>query len=600
MHSRLLPRCPVKNTANRGPTETARNSARKSHCDGSKWYTDICGYAACTGTTRGMGPDMTRRQRRNRRHRFSRSVYLAAGGSGLTAAAVLLSGSVAEGIPTGMVTVNTLSDSGAPSATIQTHETLADAIDYLNASSSGGTILFKSGLSGAIHLKSALPTITKSVDIKGPGASKLTIDGGGHFQIFEINDGPIENEISGLTLERGTAPNGGAIETYSELELSDSTLLDNYASDGGAVFSDGGGLEIAYSTFEHNTARYGSAIDGSNSTTVELSIENSTIAYNTAKSGFGAVDANFGTEAFIFSSTIAHNTSKLHEGGGVYALDGLQLEDSTIVNNSAPNSDGGGIFSRSPSAGLEIFNSIVADNSAATDPDILNSSTGSNVDTSLIGDGTDVGTALVTHSGDITGTGSVRAQPKLGKLANNGGPTPTMMPLKGSRVINKGDSFETSDQRGFGRPVVLPGVKTTTFGNGADMGAVEVQTGPQAFSTTAGDLKLSVKLPFTSCIAHFADLPPSFAVKKHGGGAKMTFKSVAFFLDKTSQPGKVSASATSTRSKVTPQLSLASLFAGEHTLSVVVTTTHKRHHKTVKGTTTLKVPFNICTPPELI
>jgi hypothetical protein len=541
---------------------------------------------------------MSRRQRRNRRQRFSRSVYLAAGGSGLTAAAVLLSGSVAEGIPTGTVTVNTLSDSGSPSATIQTHETLADAIDYLDASSSGGTILFKSGLSGRIHLTSALPTITKSVDIVGPGASKLTIDGGGHFQIFDINDGTASNEIAGLTMTHAKSPAGGAILTESDLEIANSKLLDNTGtSGGGAVESVGGGLDIFGSTLEHNTGGDGGAVDAFASSSAELSIENSTIAYNTATAGFGAVDADFTTDAFISSSTIAHNTSKLDEAGGVYARDGLQLDDSTIVNNSAPKSAAGGIFSRSTTVELSIFNSIVADNSAQSDPDIVNSDAGSDVSYSLIGDAHDVGTALVIQNGDITGTGSVRAQPKLGKLANNGGPTPTMKPLKGSRVINKGDSYESFDQRGFGRPVVLPGVKSTKLGGGADMGAVEVQAGPQSFGTTAGDLKLAMQLPFSSCIASFADLPPKFAATKQHGGKKMTFKSVAFFLDKTSQPGKVSASATSTRSKVTPQLSLANVDPGEHRLSVVVTMTHKKGHKAVKSTATLNALFNVCRPP---
>jgi hypothetical protein len=72
--------------------------------------------------------------------------------------------------------------------------------------------------------------------------------------------------------------------------------------------------------------------------------------------------------------------------------------------------------------------------------------------------------------------------PNLGALGNNGGPTPTLLPLTGSPVIDAiphvncgdGDSIAQSvilsDQRGFGRPEVS--------GGKCDIGAVEVQPAP--------------------------------------------------------------------------------------------------------------------------
>jgi hypothetical protein len=55
--------------------------------------------------------------------------------------------------------------------------------------------------------------------------------------------------------------------------------------------------------------------------------------------------------------------------------------------------------------------------------------------------------------------------PKLGSLADNGGPTLTMAPLPGSPAIDAGDTSAApaADQRGVGRP----------FGSAADIGAVE-------------------------------------------------------------------------------------------------------------------------------
>src|SRR5205085_10992855 len=72
-------------------------------------------------------------------------------------------------------------------------------------------------------------------------------------------------------------------------------------------------------------------------------------------------------------------------------------------------------------------------------------------------------------SSDVTGTAAAPKLALLGPLANNGGPTLTMLPLAGSPLINKGSNAliragSTSDQRG------LPRIANTTV----DIGAVEV------------------------------------------------------------------------------------------------------------------------------
>jgi hypothetical protein len=75
-----------------------------------------------------------------------------------------------------------------------------------------------------------------------------------------------------------------------------------------------------------------------------------------------------------------------------------------------------------------------------------------------------------------TATNIYGADPNLGPLANNGGPTFTRALLPGSPALDKGNSFgTTTDQRGGLRPHDMPAVPNASGGDGADIGAYEVQ-----------------------------------------------------------------------------------------------------------------------------
>ncbi len=71
------------------------------------------------------------------------------------------------------------------------------------------------------------------------------------------------------------------------------------------------------------------------------------------------------------------------------------------------------------------------------------------------------------------GTITLTVNPNLGVLQNNGGPTPTLMPLAGSPVVGAGNAglsgLPSVDQRGLSRPTSSSGVKP-------DDGAVQTQT----------------------------------------------------------------------------------------------------------------------------
>jgi hypothetical protein len=111
----------------------------------------------------------------------------------------------------------------------------------------------------------------------------------------------------------------------------------------------------------------------------------------------------------------------------------------TVAGNST-NQAAGGLY-ESPM----LDDTIVADNSAAHGGNCAfsvpstNPSAGHNL--------SDDKTCHLTKSGDRQ-----KVNPKLGNLANNGGPTKTVALLKGSPAIDHADAHSPSrDQRGFKR-----------------------------------------------------------------------------------------------------------------------------------------------------
>jgi len=132
---------------------------------------------------------------------------------------------------------------------------------------------------------------------------------------------------------------------------------------------------------------------------------------------------------------------------------------------AAPSGSGGGVYAYQYSTLYCFLDNIVALNSALTNgqgPDVYGafSSLGYN----LVGATND--STGFTAPGDLTGSLASPLDPKLGPLADNGGPTLTMALLPGSPAIDAGDTSlaPPTDQRGFPRP----------FGPAADIGAYEL------------------------------------------------------------------------------------------------------------------------------
>ncbi|HKO54822.1 MAG TPA: Calx-beta domain-containing protein [Thermoanaerobaculia bacterium] len=384
------------------------------------------------------------------------------------------------------------------------------AVSVLTSTLTGNT----SASGGAIYLaNSGGATITDS-DITGNDSAN---DGGGItlYMYAAVS-------ITGTTISGNDAGccGGGIAGLARSVMLDDVDLLNNTAvsSGGGAHIDTADGVSIFDSRVTGNQASndaglflrlYGGSFGQKRSkakkakpagvlppTFSNATIIDTTISGNIAANSAGGVFLYNGTN-LIQKSTVSGNTA-VSAGGGIYLYSGdLQLENSTVANNSVSGagSAGGGIFSyqgldirhatisgnTAGGSGGNIYidnisdpttmrNSIVANGTAPTDPDIHTTGAPVNASYSLI---ETTSANVVTDATDITGV-----DPQLGPLQNNGGPTMTMLLALSSPAVNSGDPAfappPTTDQRGLPR----------VAGGRIDMGALELQAGTIQFGAS--------------------------------------------------------------------------------------------------------------------
>src|SRR5262249_15820486 len=148
---------------------------------------------------------------------------------------------------------------------------------------------------------------------------------------------------------------------------------------------------------------------------------------------------------------------------------------------------GGGI--RVGPASVTLENTIIAGNTAANGAgDTTGAPTpGPNVDGAVTSNGHNL-LGVATDATGFTGSGDqTGANPMLGPLADNGGPTETMKLLTGSPAIDAGvASGATFDQRGRLRTYDDPGVANVGGSDGTDIGAFELQ--PDCILTCPTDI----------------------------------------------------------------------------------------------------------------
>jgi CSLREA domain-containing protein len=232
---------------------------------------------------------------------------------------------------------------------------------------------------------------------------------------------------------------------------------------GGGIRLSNTHMSIANSTIARNSAAEGGGIF--NWFKGHLTITNSTIANNTASGGGGGVRSQgrprAGVSVSLTNSTVSGNSASF--GGGIFSTDHGEtaaittLVNSTVAFNSATQTAGGIGQSGIEDASLGLTNSVVAQNRAPTAPDVSSSGPMAFVDASfsLIGDGT--GSTVTNDNGNQVGNVSPNTSPidpRLGPLADKGGPTETHALLLGSPAIDAASTpaCPTTDQRGVLRP----------------------------------------------------------------------------------------------------------------------------------------------------
>ena len=312
-----------------------------------------------------------------------------------------------------------------------------------------------------------------------------------------LDGGGIYNPNSPMTLMNSTvsgnvaASSGGGIANRGNintmLTLTNSTVSGNTASNGGGGISNIGTLTLMNSTVSGNTANSGGGIYNPNGTTT---LTNSTVSSNTASRNGGGIDNSYAgspTTLTLFNSTVSSNWARLN--GGIYNTPGstLNLTSVTVTQNKSTDTPcttcAGGIRNFGTAT---LKNTIVAGNtvaSASSSPD-FGGAVAATSSYNLIGNS--FGTTGVAN-GDAN-SNQVGVDPLLDPtLQLNGGTTPNHSLLAGSPAIDKGNSFGlTTDQRGFTRPVDNPSITNATGGDGADIGAFEVQAAPTAASVGIG------------------------------------------------------------------------------------------------------------------
>ncbi|MBI3849481.1 MAG: hypothetical protein HY298_04205 [Verrucomicrobia bacterium] len=376
------------------------------------------------------------------------------------------------------------------------------------ALTNGGTVAF--ACDGTITITST-KVISLDTVLDATGHT-VAISGNNSVRLFTVNPA-VNLSVYNLTLVNGRSTNGGAIYNSGTLVVSNSALSGNSVSNsasglGGAIYNNNLATLIAVnSSFFNNGCRGG---DGANNTAVNgtgfpgqvgagggiyndagnISVTNCTFAGNTSTGGRGGN----GGDAFLILPAGNGGAGGAAAGGAISIGGGvLTVVNSTFVSNSCAggnggtNGNGGGgvrgnggdasggaidhsgisanlinatFFGNGCTGGtgntngnrlggnlrngaaslMTLKNTIVAGSSAGTNASGAITDGGNNISSDL--------SCNLTNVGSLNNT-----DPRLGPLADNGGPTLTKALLQNSPAIDAGNSAVAlpTDQRGSPR-----------------------------------------------------------------------------------------------------------------------------------------------------
>jgi len=383
------------------------------------------------------------------------------------------------------------------------------------------------------------------VVILQPGATYTLDSGDGDIDV----DAAVTIQGNGATI-RQTVANSRVLDTEDDLTLLDVTIT------GGREDSSGGGVRVddsaATLTIERSTITENVSLSSSDGGGVEsdgpLVVRNSTISNNSASDDGGGFDASEGVT--VVASTLSGNCAE-DDGGAADSNGPVTMVNSTVTGNTEDDQgaiavDGetltlvySDVVQNTHTNGVDCPNtaavagaSIPEDPPAAPDPDdvqALDTDEPSNIDTSSgdfhafgsvvalplgsddvpfncdVPEGSGANSSGFNFSDDDTceftntaqGDREIAGDPRLGALADNGGPTLTRLPQPGSPLLNfipipdcgGGDDLAgfavTTDQRGVSRPQET----------GCEIGSVEIEPPPEPVPVPPGGAEAPTAVP---------------------------------------------------------------------------------------------------------
>jgi hypothetical protein len=218
---------------------------------------------------------------------------------------------------------------------------------------SGSTISFAPSLAGqTIILTDTLEIPNKQLRLQGPGARRITISNAKHGIVV---DDRASVTLTNLIFTGGKSNSVALFINMGNLTLTNSTVSDNSASQGGGGIYNSGSLTLTNSTVSDNSSEYGGGIYNSGS----LTLTNSTVSDNSSEYGGGIF--TYQRSLTLTNSTVSGNSAS-QSGGGIQNDNGsLTLTNSTVSGNSSIY--GGGMGNDYGS--LTLTNSTVSGNSAS-------------------------------------------------------------------------------------------------------------------------------------------------------------------------------------------------------------------------------------------
>ncbi len=356
-------------------------------------------------------------------------------------------------------TVTNTNDSGPGS--------LRQAVLDANANPGLDDVVFSS-VSGSIILTTGQIDVTDSVNINGPGASVLTVDGNNASRI--INASPYYAPtitVKGLTLTNGRVEEtsngfprglGGAIFNSGGLTVVESVITGNQANaNGGGIYA-GAYVDtvIQESTVSGNTANSGGGIFGN-----YVTVQDSTVSGNRAKFGGGLGTSCCYGRITVENSVFSGNHSESFGGGAINASNdksGFSVQNSTFTGNTTGGS-GGAISRTDRFNSTRIVNSAFFRNTATGDCGAINGNTS-------YGSFIEIQNSTFSGNTAMTGDGGALC---MGGFYDGDDFSVTESTFSGNEAGNKGGAIFANFQYG------VPSVRNSIIaGNGAVVGDVDV------------------------------------------------------------------------------------------------------------------------------